>query len=160
MPSSLAAEILGALATGLRNKGFHDAGPRAERNFEIGSFDRLDIAGPFDVEVRTGEEHGVEAEGPQEALQSLSVTTEDNVLVISCADRDADEISIVVTMAQLRDASLAGSGDVSIDRVKGEAFECANCGSGDLKLDEIDVETLALSMTGSGDVQIDKIRAN
>ena len=83
MPSSLAAEILGAIATGLRNRGFEDTGPRANRDFEVGTFDQLDIAGPFDIEVRTGEEHGVEAEGPDEALQSLSVTTEDNVLVIS-----------------------------------------------------------------------------
>src|SRR5215217_7469564 len=138
MPGSLAAEILGAIATGLRNKGFHDTGPRAERSFEVGTFDRLDSSGPFDVEVRTGEENGVEADGPEEALQSLSVTNEEGCLVISCKGRHADEISIVVTMEQLRDASFAGSGDVTLNRVKGEGFECANSGSGDLSIGEID----------------------
>src|SRR5215217_4622840 len=118
MPGSLAAEILGAIATGLRNKGFHDTGLRAERSFEVGTFDRLDISGPFDVEVRTGEEHGVEADGPEETLQSLSVINEEGCPVISCRARHADEISIVVTMDQLREARFAGSGDVAIDRVK------------------------------------------
>ena len=53
---------------------------------------------------------------------------------------------------------MSGSGDVSIDRLKGDAFDASSSGSGDLTVDEIDVRKAKLAAAGSGDIEIDKVR--
>ena len=160
MPRSLAMEILSALASAHRAGAHRDHdGPDGEREFKIGEFERLEVAGPFDVEVETGGSPSVRASGPEWALENLSVEHEDDRLFIGC-DGDCDgDVRIVVTVGQLQAVRSSGSGDISIDRIKGELFECTSSGSGDLAIDEIKVDRLKLSAAGSGDIRIDKLRA-
>ena len=161
MPRPLAIEILDAIVTSYRAHRSHadDDGPTIERDFEVGEFERLDVAGPMDVEVRTGASPSVQASGPEWALDNLRVEQRDDRLLIGCEGEIDADVTVTVTVPHLAAARLSGSGDVSIDRIKGDAFECSTSGSGDLSVDEIDVQTLKLSTSGSGDIDIDKIRA-
>ena len=161
MPRPIAIEILDAIVTSYRAHRSHvgDDGPNIERTFEVGEFERLDVAGPMDVEVRTGSSASVEASGAERAIDKLRVEQQDDRLLIGCeGDIDAD-VTVLITVPRLAGARLSGSGDVSVDRIKNDSFECSSSGSGDLSIDEIDVEKLKLSISGSGDVDIDKIRA-
>jgi hypothetical protein len=89
MPRSLAMEILSAIASSARNH--HADGPDAERDFEVGEFERLEVAGPFDVNVQTGGSVGVHASGPEWALDNLRIELEDDRLFIGCeGDCDGD----------------------------------------------------------------------
>ena len=161
MPRPLAIEILDAIVTSYRAHRSHveDDGPSIDRDFEVGDFEQLDVAGPMDVEVRTGAAASVQASGPEWALENLRVEQQDDRLLIGCEGDINSDVTVVVTVPRLAAARLSGSGDVSIDSIKGDAFECSSSGSGDLSVDEIDVQTLKLSTSGSGDIDIDKIRA-
>ena len=160
MPKSLAMEILGAILASGRTFGRRQyTGPEIERDFKVGQFDRLDLFGPIDVEVRTGRKPGVRANGREDAIELLTVEHDGDRLEIGFDGDRGGGLEIIVSTAGLRSIRVAGSGDVTIDRVKGEQFECATNGSGDLSVDEIEVERLKLAAVGSGDIRIDKARS-
>src|SRR5579884_388520 len=118
MSRSLAMEILSAIAASTRGARFHENdGPDGERDFDVGEFERLDVSGPFDVEIRTGEAASVRATGPEWALEDLVVELRDDRLFIGC-DGDCDgDVNVLVTVPRLRALRTSGSGDVSVDRL-------------------------------------------
>jgi hypothetical protein len=158
MPRPLAIEILDAIASTYRGHRAHVEGPTEDRSFDVGEVSRLDIAGPFDVAVRTGSPPVLSASGPGRALDHISVEQDDDRLFIGC-NGECDDVSITVTLPHLAAIRTSGSGGVSVDRVDGDLFEFASSGSGDLSLDEADVQQLKLSASGSGDIRVDKLRA-
>ena len=119
MPRSIAMEILSAIVEVSRaanqnrhhdhhhrhreddDEREHEDGPIEHRDFEVEQFDRLEVSGPFDVEVETGAEPGVRASGPEWALDNLSVEHDGDRLFIGC-DGEVDEVSVFVTVRELR----------------------------------------------------------
>src|SRR4029079_18403469 len=150
-------EILNAIIAAPRNRGL--GGPTEDRDYEVGEFDHLELSGPFDVEVSTGSPPSVRATGSQSALEALSVEQHGDRLAIDWDGGWACDLDVAVTVPALKSLRMTGAGDVSIDRVKVESFECAANGSGDLSVDEIDVERLKLRSVGSGDLRIDRLRS-
>src|SRR6476659_1636663 len=107
MPRPLAVEILDAIVSTYRS---HRAasGQQVDRSFDVGEFDRLEIAGPFGVEVRTGVAPSVTACGPEDALDCLSVEDADGRLSLGCdGDCDAD-VTVTVTMSELLGLRMTG----------------------------------------------------
>ena len=66
-----AAVILAASAAiaGCNHKS-EDAGPTVSRNFQVGNFTSIEVAGPYDVEVRTGPQVSVSAQGGEKLLEN------------------------------------------------------------------------------------------
>jgi len=137
-----------------------EAGPETTRTFPAGNFTKLAIAGSYDVTVSTGSQPGVQATGGQNRLEELVVELEGDTLKIHPRERsgvnwnwdDDRGIRISVTVPALSDLAVAGSGDVSVNKVAGEAFSASLAGSGDLRLDDIQARQFALKVAGSGDV--------
>ena len=59
-----------------------DPGESVSRSYPIGAFDRIEVAGPYDVAVTTGGQPGVSATGGDKLLDDTEVTVEGNVLKI------------------------------------------------------------------------------
>src|SRR3546814_5216611 len=59
-------------------------------------------------------------------------------------------IKIMVTMPALRGASVAGSGNLSVDRVEGDDFAASASGSGNLTIGAIKTQSASFSVAGSG----------
>ena len=160
MSRSIAMEILSAIVASGRAGARRDhEGPVEDRTFEVGAFERLEIAGPFDVEIDTGADSAVRATGPDWALDNLSVDHDGDRLFIGC-DGEVDDVRVFVSARELRAVRTSGSGDVSIDRIKGETFEYASSGSGDGSIGEIEAERLNVSASGSGGIRIQKARGD
>ena len=119
MPRPLAVEILDAIVTSYRKGRNHqDVRPTEVRDFEVSDFERLEIAGPFDVEVQIGAAASVQARGPEWALDAISVEQDGERLFIGCDGECDGDVSMTVTVPQLSALRVSGSGDVSIDRIK------------------------------------------
>lgn len=134
-------------------------GPTVERDFPVGGFERIEVAGPYEVEVRTGSNPSVHASGPEKDIERLVVEVRgDRLLIHPRKDRrmfnwaSHDGIRIAVTVPQLRGAAIAGSGGISIDRVTGPSFKGEIAGSGNLEVEAAEVESIQLSIAGSGDI--------
>ncbi|HEV8407174.1 MAG TPA: DUF2807 domain-containing protein, partial [Sphingomicrobium sp.] len=124
MSRSLAMEILSAIASSAR-QGRHreEDGPDADRDFEVGEFEAIEIAAPFDVDIRIGGGASVHASGPENLLEEILVEVHHDRLFIGCdGDCDAD-VQVSVTVPRLRSLRTSGSGDVSVDKVKADDFE-------------------------------------
>ena len=142
-------------------------GPLVQRSYQVGSFDRIEVAGPYDVEVHTGAGPSVSARGPEKLLERLVVEVKGDKLLIHTKEHRGlfhwnsihGSAKVAVTVPSLSGAEIAGSGGISVDNVKGERFNGSVAGSGDLKLGALDVQALKLSIGGSGDVRAQSGRA-
>jgi hypothetical protein len=168
MRKSIAAAVIAASAT-TAACGVHarDAGPTISRNYNVGNFQEIEVAGPYDVEVRTGGKPGVSARGSEKLLERMAVEVEGDKLVIRPERSHGwfggwssrGNASFVVTVPQLQGATIAGSGDIRVDNVQGPRFEGEVTGSGNLNVNAMDVQQLKLGIAGSGAVKAGSGRA-
>ena len=164
MHKSLAAVIA---ASALAASGCHmrseerNAGPDISRNYQVGAFQGIEVAGPYDVEVKTGGQPGVSARGGENLLGKTVVEVKDGKLVIRPEKERGLNISwgrhgkatFTVTVPQLSEATIAGSGDMRIDKIQGKNFEGTVAGSGSLDVGSVQVEQLKMTIAGSGEIK-------
>lgn len=144
----------------------HQGGPApaaamaAPQVFDVEEFQEISTIGPQDLEVTLGETYSVRSEGPPEALGQLEVLVEDGELTIRPKDEfgfgfDWSRLSGAtyhVTVPRLERVSLAGSGNVRVDRIESESFSGAIAGSGVLEIAAMRVDEADLSIGGSGNI--------
>lgn len=143
-----------------------EPGPTVQRSFEVGNFDRIEVAGPYEVEVRTGGQPSVRVSGAQRDVERMNVEVRDGKLVIHPQKRTMsfgwsrhNKVSVAVTVPALRGADIAGSGDISVDKVAGDAFQGVVAGSGGIRLGQVDARQLKLAIAGSGGIEAKAGRA-
>lgn len=146
-------------ASGCGRTHAEDGGPTVQRAYQVGNFTEVEVAGPFDVEIRTGSNPGVTARGNEKLIERLQVEVRGDRLVIR-PDKDrswfnwsstSGKGTISVTVPMIRAATLAGAGDMTINSVQGESFDGQIAGAGDLRVDSVEVGRLKLAIAGSGD---------
>jgi hypothetical protein len=136
-----------------------DPGPETSRNYQVGPFDKIAVAGPYEVNVVTGGQPGVSAKGGQNLLEETDVVVEDGTLKIMPKKHKGFRWSwsnhgkavFTVNAAALRGAAIAGSGGISVDKIAGD-FDGDVAGSGDLRLASVAGGKIKLAIAGSGDV--------
>lgn len=159
-----AAIGLAAAVSGCGVSHGEEAGPAGSRVFPVAGFQKIEVAGPYDLEVRSGPGVAVSAQGPEDLLERLEVEVRNGVLEVRprrekggwfrFGGNHGGKVLVRVTVPSLSGASLAGAGDIRIDRVRGESFEGDLAGSGGLAIGQIEVGRLAISIAGAGDVRV------
>jgi hypothetical protein len=162
MRKSVAAVIAASAAVAGCQVRAQDGGPTVSRNYQVGNFQQIEVAGPYDVEVRTGGNPGVSARGSQKLLERTVVEVRGDKLVIHPEQHNGffhfgwtshGKAHFAVTVPQLSGATIAGSGDIRVDKVQGQRFEGTVAGSGGIDVATMDVQALKLSIAGSGGVK-------
>lgn len=135
-----------------------DAGPKVSRNYAVGDFSKIEVAGPYEVKVVTGGAPGVSARGGENLLNETEVVVDGDTLEIRPKKRKGfhwnwnhGTAEFTVNAAALRAASIAGSGGILVDKVSGD-FDADVAGSGDLRLPSVTGGRVKLSIAGSGDL--------
>ena len=149
----------GALASDGAGEGIAPSGSGTTRNYPVSDFTKIALKGADDVVVSVGPAFAVRAEGPSDALDKLRITRDGATLSV---DRkrgigigwgsSGEGVKVYVSMPAIAAASLAGSGDLSVDRVTGGEFAASVAGSGDLSVGDLKVSSTALSIAGSGGI--------
>jgi hypothetical protein len=161
MRKSIAAAVIAASTATSACGQMHreGAGPTVSRSYQVGNFDKIEVAGPYDVSVRTGANATVSAEGSEKLLEKTVVEVRGDKLIIRPEDHhgffswgwgNSGKANFTVTVPQLSGAAIAGSGDIRVDHVRGDQFEGEVAGSGGLNVDSLEVGSLKLSIGGSG----------
>lgn len=138
-----------------------DGGPTVSRNYQIANFQKIEVVGPYDVDVRTGSVASVSARGGEKLLERTRVEVRGDKLIIRPKEHhgffnwnwnwsSGGKADFVVTVPQLSAATTTGSGDIRIDRVAGQEFEGTVAGSGGLDVGDVEVQSLKLAIAGSG----------
>lgn len=164
MRYSLAATFIVAAAA-LGGCHVHDqegGGASVSRNYQVGNFHEIEVAGPYDVDVRTGSGPTVSASGSERLLAHTIVEVEGDKLVIHAENGHSlfhfgwssnGHAKFTITVPVLSGAAIAGSGGIKVDRIQGQHFEGDVAGSGGLDIAAMDVAQLKLSIAGSGGVK-------
>jgi len=135
-----------------------DAGPEVSRNYSVGAFDKVAVAGPYEVNVVSGGAPKVSAKGGANLLDETEVVVEGDTLKIQPKKHrgihfnwHSGKAIFTVNAAALHGASIAGSGGINVDKVAGD-FDGDVAGSGDLKLASVAGGKVKLSIAGSGGI--------
>lgn len=136
------------------------SGAGTARSFQVSDFTSVDLRGHDDIDVRVGGAFAVRAEGPSEELDRLEIKKDGSTLKVGRVNQsgfnwgnsDGKSVKIYVTMPSISGASIAGAGDMSVDKVSGGDFDGSIAGSGDLKLGALNANAAKFSIAGSGDI--------
>jgi hypothetical protein len=125
----------------------------------LSNFTGISATGPDNVVVRQGP-FTVRVEGDPEAIERLEIGVSGDTLKIGRKRQtgfgwsDDKGATIHVALPALAAVSLTGSGDVSVDKAKGEALDLSLTGSGDLSVASVAVRRLKADITGSGGISV------
>jgi len=161
--TSLAALPLAACSYGSDHDskpGIAGSGTGSSRSFAVADFTSVDLRGSDNVDVRVGTGFSVRAEGPSAELDKLKIEKVGDTLKVGRIDRnsfhwggDHKGVTVFVTMPRIAEASIAGSGDMTVDRVDGQNFTGNSVGSGNLEVAALSVQAGDFSIAGSGNIK-------
>ncbi|HEX4738033.1 MAG TPA: head GIN domain-containing protein [Allosphingosinicella sp.] len=151
--------LLGACHIDTDDGGNHQ---NARRDFQVGAFQKIALAGSSDVVVTVGGAPSVRAEGDKAVIDRLDIRVENGELKIENKRHDGwnwdfggshhNHVTVYVTAPSLAGVSVAGSGDMKVDKVAGSEFDASLAGSGDLNVDSLQVAAARFNIAGSGDI--------
>ena len=162
MRNSVTAVIAAAALAGCHARAEEGVGATVSKNYTVGNFSSIEVAGPYDVDIRIGSNPSVSARGGEKLLERTIVEVQGDKLVIRPENNHNffhwgfghnGSARFTVTVPQLNGASIAGSGDISVDKVAGQAFNGSVAGSGEIDVASMNVKELKLSIAGSGGVK-------
>ena len=133
-------------------------GTGPSRDYAMTGFDRVELRGSDDVEVRVGPAFSVRTQGPAAELDKLEITRRDDTLrigrkrTVGMGWGGSEGVKVFVTLPSLAGAGVSGSGDMTVDRVEGDRFAGEVAGSGSLAVGAMRAGDVRFSIAGSGDL--------
>ena len=135
----------------------------ADRKVGIGSFDRLRITGPFQVNVATGRAPMATVSGDPRAIEGVELHTDGSTLAIRMRAGVAGEpvragvtTPIVVTLATptLGSVAVIGGAKVTVGAMKADRIDVSLAGSGSLAIAATDTAELSATAIGAGSIAV------
>lgn len=135
-----------------------------QRQYTIGSFDRVRVEGPFDVRLATGQSPGANAEGPAGSLEALEVRVEGTTLIVrpgtggwgerpTSGQRGATIVRVSTGM--VRSAIVIGGGGLRIDgTLRGQRVDLSLTGAGSIAAPGIEADEFNATLLGSGSMAL------
>lgn len=152
-----AAALAGCNVTGTDARAIESSGVQGGRDFQVGQFETVSLAGSHNVIVTVGGAPSVRAEGDTAVLERLDIRVEGGELRIGTqrgfSFRGPGRVTIHVTTPSLRGAEIAGSGDMQVSALQTQRFEGEIAGSGNLILQQLRAEAAEFEIAGSGNVR-------
>lgn len=151
--------IASAVASG-SNSSFSDGIAITTSDSNPGDFTGVTLAGPDNVVFTTGSDYSIRAEGDADAIEELRYRIKDGQLKIG---RDSNGIGwtgnsgsavVYVSAPSLKNAKLAGSGDLKIDEMSDESASLSLAGSGNMDVANVKTASLKAKLAGSGDMAV------
>lgn len=140
------------------NKKIKGNGEIKTEKRSVSDFDKISIAGNFEVELVKGNEGEITITSDENIIEYIKTEVENGKLKIAPKDRynlrPTSGIKMIVTFEDFEKIALAGSGSVVSDNtIKGSELKLSLAGSGtiDLKIDNTNTNT---SVAGSGKLKL------
>jgi hypothetical protein len=152
---SLAASPLAWLSGGERIQG---SGKIVQQTRQLGHFSGLATSVSGDIEVRSGSTESITIETDDNILPLLETVVEKGTLRIRPVKRNQQletrRMKMVLQVRSLDHISVAGSGSVNADQLRGERVQLDVGGSGSINLRQLDSQSVAVAVGGSGDLRV------
>jgi hypothetical protein len=134
----------------------------AERRYSVTDFDRVQIDGPYEVNLTTGQPSSAVAKGGREEIERLSIEVRGGVLRIrpnrtswsGGPQTGGESVTIEISTRDLKSATLLGSGRLTINRLKGLRADISLAGSGHISAANVETDNLVADVIGSGRISL------
>lgn len=131
-------------------------GSVASETRQPGRFHGISLALGGNMDVRTGGDEAVTIETDDNVLPLIETVVENGVLQIRAkknAQLDTRRLKVTVQAPAIDRLSVAGSGSVRADRLRGDKVVLALAGSGSIDTGTIEAKSVAIEVAGSGNVR-------
>ncbi|HTT13698.1 MAG TPA: head GIN domain-containing protein [Burkholderiaceae bacterium] len=155
LPLGAAGAVRAALAQVIRGSGIAKTEQRT-----LAPFDRVDVAGAFDVTLVDGPVYKITVEADNDLLDAISSDVVDNELRISSLRSFVSRTSMKATVESppIRALNVSGNAKVTAGALSGPNFAFTGSGSSTAKLGG-SIETLKIALAGSGRVDAVELTA-
>lgn len=122
-----------------------------------GDFNKISLATGGYLEIVQGNEQLIELEGPQSVLDKVITIVDKNRLRIYSKDYipQYGELRIYITVKELVDITVTGSGDVVLDSpLNVENINLEITGGGNIRIPEFTANSVEFQITGSGNITV------
>lgn len=127
----------------------------------LGSFNRVESNGDFDVYVYQGDEYSVEIETDKNLMDYIVTSVSRNTLIIETKHskclQSSKPIVITVITPYLTGLELNGSGEIWCDTMEADVFKIEMDGSGSIDCEYLEASTLNAEVDGSGIIKADGV---
>lgn len=129
----------------------------AERTYSIADFERIRVVGPFRVDLITDRMTTARAKGTPDALDRVRLDVQGRTLFVrldrsnfGTPDSMTPPAVITIRAPAVREASIAGSGLLSVSGMKGLRVSAIVEGSGSLSVTNVDADRMDVGVIGTG----------
>jgi len=152
------AHLSGPMDYGSGRNRVKGSGVRVEKQRALAAFTKLRVDGPVDVRlVQAGSDQATVA--ADDNIEPLVETVVEGDTLFVRLKRDAGFTTRSAPMVRvdaraLQAVAIQGSGDLSVERFKGDSLALSVVGSGDVQLGQVELKELNVDISGSGDVRV------
>lgn len=127
---------------------------------DVDEFSRIECSGAFDVHVTVGEEQSVTLTFDDNLMDNIETRVRRGTLVLDSRGsyRSRHNCRVVISVRSLEEISSSGSGNMIVEGVRGETFECTVSGSGSMEISG-EVARVEATVSGSGDIDLRDLKA-
>jgi hypothetical protein len=151
---------LGDLGVGDRDKS-----KDISQTFDLRDFDRIDIAGVYELEVTVGGDFSVEVSGPEDEMERVEASVEGGELVLDQRERrrgekrwrDHEGLTARISLPALSAIEASGVVDGDVTGVAAETFKVDISGVGDMDLAG-ECGDLDAQVSGVGDLNAEDLK--
>lgn len=129
---------------------------------DLRDFDRIEISGVYDLDVRVGNDFSIELSGTPEEMERVEASVINDVLHLDRSERKGKRrwrmgknehgVNAVITMPSLLSLDVSGVVDGSVSGIDAGEFEIDISGVGDMRLDG-ECGRLDADVSGVGDLE-------
>ena len=151
--SLLAALLLAPVARAARAQAIRGSGVAKTENRTVTQFDRIEVAGAFEVTIVDGPAHKLVVEADNDLLDSISTDVVDYELRISSLRSFVSRSAMKVTVEcpPVRGITVSGNAKVTAAALSGSSFAFSGSGSSVARLGGA-IDALKISLAGAGRV--------
>lgn len=138
-----------------------------EQATEVRTFNGIDgvaLLGSGDVTITLGDKEEITIHAPADLIPYLLTENKDGTLYIGKRKkgwknfiRFNDHVHYDLIVKQISDISVSGSGDMEVEKLKGNNCSVKISGSGNVDIDQINSQELNVQIFGSGDINISNL---
>jgi hypothetical protein len=157
------AAVSASACTFAADRGIRGSGRIGTERRAVSGFERISIAGPFEVELHQGTQEGLELSGDDNLLALVDTRIEGtpgsaNLKIAPKNDTSfavTQPIRIRIDLIRLSALAIGGSGDITGKGLRVAGLAISIGGSGSVDLGGLEAERLAVTIGGSGHVGAD-----
>ncbi|MBN2520681.1 MAG: DUF2807 domain-containing protein, partial [Bacteroidales bacterium] len=125
---------------------------------EVPEFSGVNLGIAGNVYLKQGSPQEVVLEGDEDDLKNIITMVDGGILKIKVDDwmeRINNRVNIYITIPEINDLSVSGSGDViAEDKISTDDIELKVSGSGKIKIETLNARSINTKISGSGDVYL------